>query len=206
MQTPETVLYFWFHELSPEQLFNGGSEVDQLITERFKGLHLQATRGELDNWRTTIQGRLAEIIILDQFSRNIYRGKPESFAFDSAALILAQEALKTEQTHGLTPEELGFLLMPFMHSESKKIHQISLQLFAQPGLEKYLDYEKQHKKIIDRFGRYPHRNAILGRVSTTGTNFIIHFFRKANTHPISKWTIFSKFYDYFFFFVVLATR
>ncbi|GAA3014783.1 DUF924 family protein [Tetragenococcus solitarius] len=166
MQTPETVLYFWFHELSPEQLFNGGSEVDQLITERFRDLHLQATRGELDNWRTTIQGRLAEIILLDQFSRNIYRGKPESFAFDLAALTLSQEALKTGQTHLLTAEELGFLLMPFMHSESKKIHQAALQLFNQPGLENFLEYEQQHKKIIDRFERYPHRNAILGREST----------------------------------------
>lgn len=166
MQTPETVLYFWFHELEPEQLFNGSNEVDQWITKRFKELHQQAIQGELDHWRTTIQGRLAEIIVLDQFSRNIYRGKPESFAYDSTALVLAQEALKTEQVHELTPEELGFLLMPFMHSESKKIHQVALQLFDQLGLELYLDYEKRHKEIIDRFGRYPHRNAILERVST----------------------------------------
>lgn len=170
MQTPETILSFWFHELSPDQLFNGGSEVDQLITKRFKELHRQAAQGELNNWRNTIHGRLAEIIILDQFSRNIYRGKTESFAFDLAALTLAQEALKTEQTYELTTEELGFLLMPFMHSESKKIHQIAIQLFDQPGLERYLDYEKQHKKIIDRFGRYPHRNAILERVSTQEEN------------------------------------
>ncbi|WP_028790945.1 DUF924 family protein [Tetragenococcus muriaticus] len=165
MHTPETVLYFWFHELAPEQLFNGGSEVDQLITERFKALHQQAAQGELDGWRKSIQGRLAEIIILDQFSHHIYRGQPGVFSFDSAALILSQEALKTKQVRALTADELGFLLMPFMHSESKKIHQISLQLFDQPGLEEYLDYEKRHKEIIDLFGRYPHRNAILGRVS-----------------------------------------
>jgi len=166
MQTPETVLHFWFHELAPEQQFNGGSEIDQLITERFKELHLQASQGELDSWRSSIQGRLAEIILLDQFSRNIYRGQAKSFAFDSMALVLSQEALKTKQAHRLTPDELGFLLMPFMHSESKKIHQIAIRLFDQPGLELYLDYEKRHKKIIDRFGRYPHRNAILERVSS----------------------------------------
>ncbi|GEQ50290.1 DUF924 family protein [Tetragenococcus koreensis] len=107
MDTPETVLYFWFHELAPEQLFNGGSEVDQIITKRFKTLHQQAAQGELDRWRESIQGRLAEIIILDQFSRNIYRGQAEAFSFDTAALILSQEALKTKQVHALTTEELG---------------------------------------------------------------------------------------------------
>ncbi|MDN5810574.1 MAG: DUF924 domain-containing protein, partial [Atopostipes suicloacalis] len=78
----------------------------------------------------------------------------------------SQESLKTEQAQSLTPDELGFLLMPFMHSESKKIHQTAIDLFDQPGLELYLDYEKRHKEIIDRFGRYPHRNAILKRVSS----------------------------------------
>ena len=114
----------------------------------------------------TPEGRLAEIIVLDQFSRNLYRDQPHAFAYDNMALILAQEAISLQLDAQLSPEQRAFLYMPFMHSESKLIHEFALKLFQRLGNEINLNFEKKHKVIIDRFGRYPHRNALLGRVST----------------------------------------
>jgi len=112
------------------------------------------------------EGRLAEIIVLDQFSRNIYRGTARAFAQDSLALALAQEAISQDLDKQLSPEQRSFLYMPFMHSESKLIHEFALKLFQRLGNQANLEYEIKHKIIIDRFGRYPHRNQILGREST----------------------------------------
>lgn len=165
MMKPQAVLHFWFTELTPEQWFNS-TDVDQLIAERFTNLHKQAAAGELVSWRETIHGRLAEIIVLDQFSRNIYRDTPQAFTQDVVALVLAQEAVALGLDQQLNDAEKAFLYMPYMHSESPEIHEQAVQLFNQPGLEINYDYELKHKAIIDRFGRYPHRNAILGRVST----------------------------------------
>lgn len=161
-----TALHFWFNELEPKQWFVKDESLDQEITERFTDLHQQAVQGELWSWRDSAKGRLAEIIVLDQFSRNMYRDQPQSFAADGMALLLAQEAIALGLDKTLEPKEQSFLYMPFMHSESKVIHEKALKLFSQPGLEYNLTYEEAHKKIIDRFGRYPHRNAILGRAST----------------------------------------
>ena len=104
--------------------------------------------------------------MLDQFSRNIYRDDARSFASDTLALALAQEAVASGADQSLSAVERSFLYMPYMHSESAAIHIVAMQLFDQPGLESNLEFEKRHKAIIDRFGRYPHRNAVLGRAST----------------------------------------
>ncbi|EAO7613966.1 DUF924 domain-containing protein, partial [Salmonella enterica] len=117
-------------------------------------------------WRKTAEGRLAEIIVLDQFSRNLFRDSPQAFAQDSLALALAQEAISLNLDQQLSPEQRAFLYMPFMHSESKLIHEFALKLFQRLGNPTNLEFEKKHKVIIDRFGRYPHRNQILGREST----------------------------------------
>ena len=109
---------------------------------------------------------MAEIIVLDQFSRNIYRDQAQAFAYDSLALALAQEAISLQLDAQLSPEQRSFLYMPFMHSESKLMHEYALKLFQRLGNEINLSFEKKHKIIIDRFGRYPHRNEILGRTST----------------------------------------
>lgn len=162
----QEVLSFWFEELTPAQWWIKDDALDRLITERFSELHARAARDELFEWRETAQGRLAEIIILDQFSRNMFRGEPEAFAYDALALALAQEAIAADADSELTPDERNFLFMPFMHSESLEIHKVALELFEQNGLQGNLDYEIKHKEIIERFGRYPHRNAILGREST----------------------------------------
>ncbi len=162
----QSIIRFWFEELTPQNWFENNPELDKEIESRFSSVLEQASRCELFNWRHSAQGRLAEIIVLDQFSRNVYRNTPKAFAQDSLALSLAQEAIRLNLDIELTPEQRSFLYMPFMHSESHLIHIEAVKLFRAPGLENNYDFELKHKAIIDRFGRYPHRNAILGREST----------------------------------------
>lgn len=162
----ELVIQFWFEELNAKQWFVHDPQVDQKIRDRFLDTHTEACRCELSSWRKDALGRLAEIIVLDQFSRNLYRDDPRAFAQDPLALALAQEAVRSGADQSFTPPQKAFLYMPYMHSESLKIHDEALRLFAQSGLEFNLDFERKHKAILDRFGRYPHRNAVLGRAST----------------------------------------
>ncbi|WP_416307142.1 DUF924 family protein [Neptunicella sp. SCSIO 80796] len=160
------IIDFWFKEIEPSQWWKKDDEFDQYIRARFIGVYNQAIQGELFTWRRHSQGRLAEIIILDQFSRNMFRDKPQAFSQDNMALVLAQEAVAAGVDNELTPIQNSFLYMPFMHSESKLLHNIAEKLYRQNGIENNLDFELRHKAIIERFGRYPHRNDILGREST----------------------------------------
>lgn len=162
----DTVLKFWFEEIEPAQWWKKDEKFDATVRERFSELHHAAVRCELHDWRRAARGRLAEIIVLDQFSRNMFRGSPLSFAFDPIALALAQEAVSLGADRDLNQAERNFLYMPYMHSESLKIHDIAVDLFSANGSLGSLDFELRHKAIIERFGRYPHRNAILGRKST----------------------------------------
>ncbi len=160
------VIRFWFEECEPAQWFKRDDAFDAEIVRRFSSVHREAAAGELWQWREAPLGRLAEIIVLDQFSRNIHRDRPWAFACDTVALVLAQEAVGQGVDRGLDPVQKAFLYMPYMHSESLLIHKQAVRLFSQPGLENNLDFEHKHKVIIERFGRYPHRNAVLGRQST----------------------------------------
>lgn len=160
------VLHFWFEEIESKQWWVKDPAFDQVIRERFGDMHAQAARGELFGWRKTPGGRLAEIIVLDQFSRNMFRDTPAAFAQDTLALVLAQEAVFAGADKSLPESQRSFLYMPFMHSESLAIHELAVELFSQPGLEGNLDFEMKHKVIIEKFGRYPHRNKVLGREST----------------------------------------
>ena len=162
----DEIIKFWFEETDPKFWWKKDTDFDQLITERFEVAHHMATQGGLACWRDTSSGRLAEIIVLDQFSRNLYRDSPLAFAYDDQALLLAQEAIRSEADQALDSKQKAFLYMPFMHSESQAMHEIAVKLYAAPGLESNYDFELKHKVIIDRFGRYPHRNEILGRQST----------------------------------------
>ncbi len=164
MQTE--VLRFWFEEIDAKLWFMADGEFDAVLRRRFLSLLQAAARGELFSWRITAQGRLAEIIVLDQFSRNIFRNTPQAFAQDGMALILAQEAVACGSLDNLEEQERNFLLMPYMHSESKAIHVHAEELFRKFAAEASYTYELRHKAIIDRFGRYPHRNEILGRTSS----------------------------------------
>jgi uncharacterized protein (DUF924 family) len=162
----EAVIDLWFNEIDSKQWFVSDPEFDALIAERFMELHGRAVRCELFEWRSEPLGRLAEIIVIDQFSRNIFRNRAEAFAYDSLALALAQEAVRLQVDSEMAPTQRAFLYMPYMHSESAHIHELAVELFSARGLEKNYQFELKHKAIIDRFGRYPHRNAILGRQSS----------------------------------------
>lgn len=164
--TPDALLHFWFEETDHALWWNSDAAFDALVQDRFGALHAAACRCELDYWRCTPRGRLAEIIVLDQFSRTIYRNTARAFANDSLALALAQEAIAAHAQYSLSAVRKSFLYLPFMHSESALMHERAVQLYAEPGLEFNLEFEYRHKAIIDRFGRYPHRNEVLGRIST----------------------------------------
>jgi uncharacterized protein (DUF924 family) len=165
--TPDSILAFWFEEITPRQWWVSAEDFDQLIASRFGALHAAAERCELYDWRASAAGRLAEIIVLDQFSRNIYRNQRGAFSNDGLALGLAQTAVAAHADQSLDATRRAFLYMPYMHSESPAIHAIALALFSHTEMVNNLDFERRHKAIIDRFGRYPHRNAILGRESTS---------------------------------------
>ncbi|KGY14095.1 membrane protein [Vibrio tubiashii] len=164
--TSNEVLDFWFKELEPKNWFVSSEELDNEIKSRFSELLISASQCELHTWRSDAQGRLAEVIVLDQFSRNIYRNTPRAFSQDPLALALAQEAISLGLDQSLEVQQRTFLYMPFMHSESKTVHQQAVELFKTPGMEVNYEFELKHKVIIDRFGRYPHRNNILGRQSS----------------------------------------
>lgn len=167
---PHPILHFCFTELAPKQHFAKDPALDETIRTRFGSTLEAAARCELFTWRTTPEGRLAEVLVLDQFSRNVYRDTARAFAQDALALALAlalaQELVASGQDRSLPLAQRSFAYMPYMHSESALVHAQAVALFSQPGMEDTLRFELHHQAIIDRFGRYPHRNAILGRGST----------------------------------------
>jgi uncharacterized protein (DUF924 family) len=163
---PDEVLKFWFGEAGPDRWWKADPDFDESIRSRFSATWAKAVQGELHGWRAQPHGRLAEIIVLDQFSRNLFRGLPLAFAQDLAALVLAQEAVGAGVHLQLALVERAFLFLPYMHSESRAIHAVAERLYREHAAPGNYDFELRHKAIIDRFGRYPHRNATLGRVST----------------------------------------
>jgi uncharacterized protein (DUF924 family) len=163
---PQSILHFWFTELTHKQHFAKDAALDEAIRTRFGATLEAAARCELFAWRATPEGRLAEVLVLDQFSRNVYRDTARAFAQDALALVLAQELVASGQDRSLPLAQRSFAYMPYMHSESALVHAQAVTLFSQLGNENNLNFELRHKAIIDRFGRYPHRNTILGRTST----------------------------------------
>ncbi len=164
--TWQQVLTFWFDELSESQWFAKSDKLDDDIRTRFGSVHRQAMAGNLDHWAEDDAGALALVIVLDQFSRNIYRDTPQAFAADDKALRIADSLVQSGRDKNLSDAQRSFLYMPYMHSEDPEVHQRAVALYSELGRAKNLEYEKRHKAIIDRFGRYPHRNEILGREST----------------------------------------
>lgn len=166
MKQAEEVLKFWFEDTDPALWWSKDPAFDARLRGRFEDLHQRVARCEMYHWRATPRSRLAEILVLDQFSRQIYRDRPEAFAWDGQALVLAQEAVRLHAGRKLTSTQRGFLYLPYMHSESALIHEQAEALYRELGDANSLHFELAHKAIIDRFGRYPHRNAVLGRTST----------------------------------------
>jgi uncharacterized protein (DUF924 family) len=180
MASIQTVLDFWFGDLQSEAStyanrrklwFGKAPEFDQQIRDRFAALHQQAIAGELDDWQKTPEGCLALLIVLDQFSRNLWRNSSQAFANDAKALTLAQRAIAQGFDQQIAPIQRIFIYLPLEHSEDQAIQDQSVELFRglstdNPELTDCLDYAVKHQTVIKRFGRFPHRNAVLGRETT----------------------------------------
>jgi uncharacterized protein (DUF924 family) len=163
------VIDFWFRELTPAQWFEGGDpSLDDLIRRRFGDLLVQALAGGLDDWAGSPRGRLALIIVLDQFPRNIHRGLGESFAGDAHAQTLTLEGIAAGLDKGLNLAERQFFYMPLMHAEDVALQKQCVAQFEalKQEVEGVLGFATSHAAIIERFGRFPHRNDMLGRTST----------------------------------------
>jgi uncharacterized protein (DUF924 family) len=162
----DDVLHFWFDELRTDDWFVRDEEIDRRIRERFADLHAKLQRGAIDI-PPTPHAHLAAVIVLDQFSRNMFRNSPAAFACDAQALRLAQQAIERAYDRELSMAERQFLYMPFMHSEDQAVQARSVELFTALGDPVVQNFAEEHRDIIERFGRFPHRNAILQRISTT---------------------------------------
>ena len=163
---PEEVIDYWLETLSTDDWYGAPPEVDAEIARRFGDLFERLSEEVPDAWLRSPQERLAAILVLDQFPRNIYRGSPRAFATDAKALALSKDAIATGADRELPPEQRAFLYMPFQHAENLADQCRSLELFEYLGNPNNLDFAVRHYEIIARFGRFPHRNAVLGRVST----------------------------------------
>ncbi len=159
------VLRYWFEEVTEAHWFNVSGEVDAQIRDRFLALHEQLATGDVSALSTPRE-LLAAIIVLDQFSRNIFRGSPGAYAADSVARRLANGAIGQGHDRDMSDAQRQFLYLPFQHSEDRQDQVRSLALFEKLGNARWTDYARAHKSIIDRFGRFPHRNEILGRHSS----------------------------------------
>ncbi len=160
------VLTFWFDELTPEQHFVKDDALDAMIRTRFTALHDLLMASGAAGWRDDPDCLLAAVIVLDQFSRNIHRGTGQAYAADKLALALTLEAIGKGWDAKLPPERATFLYMPLMHAENTEAQRLSLRKFTALGLPENLRYAMEHAVVIEQFGRFPTRNAALGRAST----------------------------------------
>lgn len=169
MTTIEDVLSFWFEEAGPENWYAKDERFDEKLRRRFGDAYLEAAAGRYDTWRNSARGCVALCILLDQFPRNMFRGSPQAYATDHLALYVARHALERELDRHveLADAQRRFLYTPFQHSEDLNDQHLCVRL-AKEHIEdnSFLDYAEQHLRVIERFGRFPHRNAILGRPST----------------------------------------
>lgn len=162
----QAVLDFWFAETEPEKWFRKDDGFDASVRARFADLYDRAAAGGCEGWSETPRGCLALIIVLDQFPRNMFRGAARSFATDAAACALTKLALDRGFDATLSVREKQFLYMPLQHSEDATDQALSVERNGATGDAELLKYAEAHKRIIDRFGRFPHRNDILGRATT----------------------------------------
>lgn len=166
MTTPAEVLGFWFGECTPQQWFDKDDGFDAALRDRFGELHGEAAAGGLGGWEATADGRLALVLVLDQMSRNLFRGDPRAFAQDPRAREVARRAIAAGDHLFAPPQRCLFLFLPFEHSEDLADQLWSEALFGSLGDADLDDYARRHRVIVERFGRFPHRNAALGRAST----------------------------------------
>ncbi len=167
MSQAAEVLAFWFDEAGPEKWFTKDPAFDAEVRERFAALHAAADAGDLADWEITADGALAVVVLLDQFPRNMFRDDPRAFASDAKARAVADRAIAAGHDQALEKARRGFFYLPFEHSEDLADQERSLALFgAIADSEEGMKWARSHHRIIARFGRFPHRNAVLGRKST----------------------------------------
>lgn len=166
VQNAQDVLGFWFGELAFRDWFTRSDDLDRTITERFRDLHLSLSRERPSEWLDDPDRLLALTIVFDQFTRNMYRGSPLAFATDGLAITLARDAVARGLDQKVAPERRAFFYMPYEHQENIEDQDRCVELFTALGDPVYLDYAERHRDVIRRFGRFPHRNAILLRTST----------------------------------------
>lgn len=163
---PQEILDYWFTEPVCRHWFSPTPELDQEIGDRFERLWVLASEGQLDHWMTSAEGCLALVILLDQFPLNMFRGRPESFQTEAQARTVAGVAIKRGFDETLSGARCAFLYMPYMHSENPDDQDRSVELYERAGLQDNLAFARHHREIVRRYGRFPRRNAILGRPST----------------------------------------
>jgi uncharacterized protein (DUF924 family) len=163
ISTPADILAFW-REAGPDRWYEKDDAFDAEVRRRYFDLWQRASAGELSVWETSDDGALALVIVLDQFPRNMFRGKPEAFSSDATALAVAERAIAHGAQARIDPELLEFLYMPFMHSEALADQLRCVELFQ--NSPENLKYAREHADIIRQFGRFPHRNRVLGRMTT----------------------------------------
>ena len=157
---------FWFEDFGPNDWFGGGARIDAAIRARFGGLRDDLKNNPPEGEQLESDGILAAVIVFDQFSRNLFRRSPEAYATDSLALTLACQAIDRGLDPPMGLRQRQFLYMPFMHSENREMQERSVALFRRLGAPDLLAYAEHHRQVIDSFGRFPHRNAVLERQST----------------------------------------
>ena len=164
----QEVLHFWFKETKPQQWFQKNDQFDEQIKERFESVYGLARDGLCDDWKRSPEGCVALCVVLDQFPRNMYRGTPDMFATDLKALLVAKHAIANGFEQLVKPEERRFLYLPYEHSENLADQKKSVELFEKMKNEDPLghDYAVRHMDVIEKYGRFPHRNEILGRDSS----------------------------------------
>jgi uncharacterized protein (DUF924 family) len=160
---PQEIVDLWFSDEVRKLWFKSTPEFDAQLRERYQLLWQQASQGELDHWQKTAVGCLALVIILDQFPLNMFRNQVQSFATEAQSRVVARLAIDQGFDQAMDVSSRAFLYMPFMHSETLADQQLALQLFDQPGLEDNRRFARHHHDIVEKFGRFPHRNQALGR-------------------------------------------
>ena len=163
---PQNMLDFWYSEEMQGRWFSSTPALDDKIRDKFEPLWRKAAAGELDGWKETPEGCLALAIVLDQLPLNMFRGKAESFRTERQAVEIAKYAIAKGHDRRLPAERLAFLYMPLMHSESLADQDLSVRMFEAAKLESNLRFAQHHRELIRKFGRFPHRNRILGRQNT----------------------------------------
>ncbi|MFT5505611.1 MAG: hypothetical protein ACI845_003833 [Gammaproteobacteria bacterium] len=162
----DDLLNFWFSDPSKKRWFNSTKQFDNEIHQKYGALWQQGRDSQLDHWQDSAEGCLALIILFDQLPLNMFRGKTDSFATEALSRDVARIAIQQGFDKKLPPEQQSFVYMPFMHSELPVDQDLSVQYFSGTGLEGSLRFARHHREIVQKFGRFPHRNEILGRVSS----------------------------------------